>query len=273
MPIDRTHLTDRQADDFATISDINDVYHAVNNLKSFSSDDSQDDLFVNRGSVEAGDRGIKFMLTSSSWMRMFWDNASNMFRFINQGGTLQKIAIANGTAATHGVTKGQLDSAINALQLEVTGAIKMYAGTAAPSGYLLCDGTQISRATYASLFAVIGTTYGNGNGSSTFHLPDLRGRVAMGLDNMGGVTAGRVTSASAGGANADNLGGTGGSETHVLTDAELPSSIKQPGGTTFGLTSSGSPLGWGQLKSPTLGNDDPFSITSPWLALNAIIKT
>lgn len=52
------------------------------------------------------------------------------------------------------------------------GAISMYAGTVAPSGYLLCDGSAVSRSTYSALFAVIGTTYGTGNGSTTFNLPN-----------------------------------------------------------------------------------------------------
>lgn len=60
------------------------------------------------------------------------------------------------------------------------GTLFQYAGTSAPGGYLVCDGSAISRTTYADLYAAIGTTYGAGNGSSTFNLPDLRGRVAVG---------------------------------------------------------------------------------------------
>ena len=63
---------------------------------------------------------------------------------------------------------------------EATGTIKMWSGAAAPSGYLLCDGSAVSRATYADLFAVCGTAFGAGNGTTTFNLPDLRGRVPLG---------------------------------------------------------------------------------------------
>ena len=74
-----------------------------------------------------------------------------------------------------------------------TGALTAFAGSTAPQGWLLCYGQAVSRTTYANLFAVIGTTYGTGDGSTTFNLPDLRGRTVAGLDNMGGTDAGRLT--------------------------------------------------------------------------------
>jgi hypothetical protein len=60
------------------------------------------------------------------------------------------------------------------------GMVAAYAGSSAPSGWLLCDGTAVSRTTYSALFAAIGTSYGAGDGSTTFNLPDLRGRVPVG---------------------------------------------------------------------------------------------
>ena len=62
------------------------------------------------------------------------------------------------------------------------GAVEMYAGSTAPTGWLLCDGSAVSRTTYSALFAIIGTTYGTGDGSTTFNLPDLKGKVAVGVD-------------------------------------------------------------------------------------------
>ena len=62
----------------------------------------------------------------------------------------------------------------------IVGEIKMYGGGSAPTGWLLCDGTAVSRTTYADLFAVLSTTYGAGNGSSTFNLPNFGGRVPIG---------------------------------------------------------------------------------------------
>lgn len=71
-------------------------------------------------------------------------------------------------------------SAANLQRLLPTGTMLPYAAAAAPSFFLACDGSAISRTTYAALFAVIGTTYGAGNGSTTFNLPDARGRVIVG---------------------------------------------------------------------------------------------
>lgn len=67
-----------------------------------------------------------------------------------------------------------------------TGAIFAYGGATAPTGWLICDGSPVSRTTYSLLFAVIGTLYGAGDGSTTFNLPDLRGRVAAGWAASGG---------------------------------------------------------------------------------------
>lgn len=97
------------------------------------------------------------------------------------------------------------------------GAVLPYAGATAPSGYLLCDGQAVSRVTYAALFALISTTYGLGDGSLTFNVPDLRGRFPLGKDDMGGSSAGRVTATEA-----DNLGQGSGAESHVLTESEMP---------------------------------------------------
>jgi len=96
------------------------------------------------------------------------------------------------------------------------GVVVPFAGTGAPTGWLMCFGQAVSRSTYANLFTVISTTYGIGDGSTTFNLPDLRGRVAAGLDNMGGTDAGRLDWANA-------AGTTGGAQTHTLTISEMPS--------------------------------------------------
>jgi microcystin-dependent protein len=65
------------------------------------------------------------------------------------------------------------------------GTVTQYAGSAAPTGWLLCNGSAISRSTYATLFSAVGTTYGAGDGSTTFNLPDLRGRTAVGYFSGG----------------------------------------------------------------------------------------
>ena len=102
-----------------------------------------------------------------------------------------------------------------------SGVVSAYAGSSAPSGWLLCYGQAVSRTTYADLFTAISTTYGSGDGSTTFNLPDLRGRVVAGQDDMGSTSANRLTNQS-GGLNGDTLGATGGSETHTLAITEIP---------------------------------------------------
>lgn len=99
------------------------------------------------------------------------------------------------------------------------GAVIPYAGSAAPAGWLFCGGQAVNRSDYAALFAAIGTTYGVGDGSTTFNLPDLRGRVIAGEDDMGGTAANRLTSGGSGVAGA-TLGASGGAETVTLTSAQ-----------------------------------------------------
>jgi len=113
---------------------------------------------------------------------------------------------------------GQLSFADVAASAFNSGMLMPYAGASAPTGWLLCYGQAISRTTYADLFAVVGTTYGNGDGSTTFNLPDLRGRVVAGKDDMGGSSANRLTSAL----NGDSLGAAGGDEEHTLSTAQMP---------------------------------------------------
>lgn len=103
----------------------------------------------------------------------------------------------------------------------MTGTILDFAGNTAPNGWLLCYGQAISRAAYPNLFAKIGTTFGAGDGATTFNVPDARGRAAIGKDDMGGTAAGRVTAAG-GGIAAATLGATGGAEAHALTTAQMP---------------------------------------------------
>lgn len=88
------------------------------------------------------------------------------------------------------------------------GSITMFAADTAPSGWLLCRGQAVSRTTYADLFAVIGTIYGVGNGSTTFNLPDLQGRVPVGV--------------STGETEFNTIGKTGGAKTESLTASQIP---------------------------------------------------
>jgi len=123
------------------------------------------------------------------------------------------------------------------------GATFEYAGSTAPAGYLLCDGSAVSRTTYANLYAVIGTTYGTGDGSTTFALPDIRGKFPLGKTASGTYTT---------------LGGTGGETTHTLTTSEMPSHTH-----TVPLTS------WNAHSGTALSNDTPYYSSSGTAATNS----
>lgn len=131
---------------------------------------------------------------------------------------LFKVAVANGfTTITNANLTDEREWANEAPSASPTGALMMYAGATAPTGWLLCYGQAISRSTYARLFTAISTAYGTGDGSTTFNVPDLRGRLPLGKDNMGGSSADRVTATQA-----DNLGQGSGAETHTLAASEIP---------------------------------------------------
>ena len=114
--------------------------------------------------------------------------------------------IANSvTGSSVGVATGTLTQ---------TGDVKFFSGPSAnlAAGWLICNGAPISRTTYATLYAAISTTWGIGDGATTFNIPDLRGRVPAGADNMGGSFAGRITSASISSNAPAVLGAAGGSQ-------------------------------------------------------------
>lgn len=97
-----------------------------------------------------------------------------------------------------------------------------------PAGWIACYGQAVSRTGYPELFNLLSTTYGSGDGTTTFNLPDLRGRNVVGQDNMGGVAAGRVTTAGSG-IDGLTIGAVGGGQSIVLGATNLPN-------TTIGVT-------------------------------------
>lgn len=105
--------------------------------------------------------------------------------------------VANGVNDTTAVTPRKLKDQINRSGLgNPTGAVIAFAGGAIPDGYLLCDGSAVRRSLYDNLFDVIGCDFGDGNGNTTFNLPDLRGEFIRGLDNNKGVDPNRVLGSS-----------------------------------------------------------------------------
>ena len=137
--------------------------------------------------------------------------------------------------------------------LAPVGSILAYAGSSAPTGWLLCQGQAVSRSTYAALYAAIGTVYGTGDGSTTFNLPDLQGRTVIGSGSGSGLTA-RTLAAKIG------------EETHTLTIAEIPA---HGGHTTDSYAASG---GGGYTGSANKGGGGAHNNMQPSLVLSYIIR-
>lgn len=147
------------------------------------------------------------------------------------------------------------------------GCVESFAGSVAPSGWLLCDGSTISRTTYQILFATIGTTFGAGDGATTFTLPDMKGRISVGAGHGTNLTN-RI------------LGVKDGEENHLLTLNEIPAhthtydkqngvqNIIAPAGA--GITAADDPTS--TVNSGSAGGGAAHNVMQPYLVLNHIIK-
>lgn len=155
-----------------------------------------------------------------------------------------------------------------------SGTFLLWGTNTAPDGYVIADGTAVSRTTYAALFALYGTTYGAGNGTTTFNLPDLRGRVPVGRHT--------------GQTEFDTLAETGGSRTHTLGISEIPahnhdvptdfgpSSMQHMSGATGRVAQTGTGAAGAANPLPLTGNTGgggAHNNLQPYLVLNYIIKT
>ena len=171
-------------------------------------------------------------------------------------GVIEEIALGTGLTLA-GTT---LNAAVTAAF--PTGGIVMWGTTTAPTGFVLCDGTAISRTTYSDLFTVIGTTYGAGNGTTTFNVPDMRQRFPLGKAAAG---------------TGSTLAGTGGAIDHLHSvdiasfdsGADFPAGIlaAAPGGVNVGVSDTPHIHDVNPPSTNTSTNNPPF------LALNFIIKT
>lgn len=144
-----------------------------------------------------------------------------------------------------------------------TGSIVMFAASSAPSGWIICDGSAVSRTTYATLFSTIGTTFGVGDGSTTFNLPNFQGNVPVGFKT--------------GDTNFGTLGQTGGEVTHLLTITEMPShahglSLNGSGGAAFSVTAPGV-NGSTSNSTGSNGGGGAHNNLQPYLTVYFIIKT
>lgn len=189
-----------------------------------------------------------------------------------------------------------------------TGTIQDFAGTVVPDGFLLCDGTAVSRVNYPNLFSVIGVAWGIGDGSTTFNLPNLIDRTTLGSTSGGVGTTGGADSATLDVANlpAHNHGITDPGHTHAVTDPQHTHAITDPGhvhtsliansinttGANVGATQAGNtgsattgitvnPASTGVtvntavtgITTDDTGSGDPISILPPYASVIKMIKT
>ena len=159
------------------------------------------------------------------------------------------------------------DTSINPVQNKVVkeyvdnfipkGVINTYAGSTAPNGWLICDGSAISRSTYSDLFNVIGTTYGIGDGDTTFNLPDLKGKIPVGYDISD--------------SDFNVVGKTGGEKTHTISILELPRGIvydEEKSSGEYCHYADGGSRGYKVTKN----TNQPHNIMQPYITMNYIIK-
>jgi microcystin-dependent protein len=191
------------------------------------------------------------------------------------------VTAATQTAGTNDTTVATT-AYVDALNMVPAGAITQYGAASAPTGWLLCDGTAVSRTTYSALFAIVSTTYGTGDGSTTFNLPDLQDRIPVGRND----TSGTFNVA---------LGSTGGVEDVTLTGAQSGTSAhghtinsSAEGAAHHGHTGGGQPVGLSSAATPSVGTysgsdgvQDSVAASAgsshtnlqPYLVVNFIIKT
>lgn len=170
----------------------------------------------------------------------------------------QKLQIVFRAANNDWQIVGQRTTGSNAdvtARVTPVGTIIPYGGSVLPAGYLWAAGGTVSRTAYAELFAVYGTTYGAGDGSTTFGLPDWRGRTPFGKDDMGGTAANRLTSTF--GIDGATLGATGGAQSTTLITANLPAHNHTATVTDPGHTHAQTVTSDGGLTGPATGGGYP----------------
>jgi microcystin-dependent protein len=269
----------------------------------------------------SGRSGSSDRLASATTFALSGDVAPSSFEFDGQtGGSTKTFAVSiadsfisnkevtydagnadelllNVTTGTTGVRRITKRNFLKTIPLVPAGAMMPFGGEEAPTGWLLCDGSEVNKTDYNALWIAIQHNFKDAslvsdNGVSFFTLPDFRGRFALGLDNMGGPSANRVTDLAA-----DAIGGNAGTETKSIATNNLPehehdlegasgtqfygvrvgagepvddnaiSLPIEPGlGGTQGIASSG-----GIKTEATLGA--PIDVMNPFLAVNYIIYT
>ena len=236
--------------------------------------------------VNSGDRPVK---TNTALLYNGSTNAITATSFIGTATNATNLTgsgtISSSTTAT---TQTQTDTSTKVATNEFAngvvpiGSVQMYIATTAPNNnWKVCDGSAVSRTTYATLFTLVGTTFGSGDGSTTFNLPDMRERMVYGYKNS-----------------TNSMGAVGGAKTVTLTTTELPAHTHAPGtlavtatlptgcltrNVSGGITArTGPTTALYDTSSVTVnamtgvsastGSGSAFGILPPYLSLNYIIK-
>lgn len=236
-----------------------------------------DDTTINMSIGTKGTTG-KIKLQRETWIR-----TNNKLKFWNTANTFgSSIAAPSAQAADIDYTlptSVSSNDSFNSYFLNCTaagvmswaravpeGTVVAWAGTTPPTGWLVCDGSAVSRTTYPNLFSVCGTQFGAGDGSTTFNLPNQARRSIVGKGGTGTATLG------------NNIGATGGEETHVLTTAELASHTHAltMSNTTIGYSTGGTSftglISIGSTNTNSTGSDTGHNTYHPSLVMNHIIK-
>lgn len=175
-------------------------------------------------------------------------------------------------------TNFQMISGVNPTNLTPAGFIQMYGGSTAPSGWLFCDGSAVSRTTYADLFAIVSTTFGAGDTTTTFNVPDMRGRAPVGVGTgTGGGTSGTGLPTGGDALTARARAAWIGEETHVLTTPEIPShthtlTLNSTGSVTPGQFSASANANPVTNTTAATGGGGAHNNVQPIMTVNFIIK-
>lgn len=253
--------------------------------------------------LETADLGVQVLDDDTVDTQHLVDAAVETAKIANSAVTTAKIqtaAVTTAKLADLNVTEAKLAAAV-VNRLVPAGTVVDYAGTTAPTGWEMCYGQIVLDTDYPALYAAIGATYNTGGETvHQFRLPDLRGYVVAGKDNMGGTSANRLTDADDG-LNGDTLGDTGGSETQTLVTGNLPpytpagtngtsavtigtqgagaivanggSLAATGGGATWGATTlTGTAAAQTFTGTAQGGTSTAFGVIQPTIILNKIIK-
>lgn len=229
----------------------NDVWQSVESSTADWGLPSKDNQLVIASPSESGLKVSYSDITANDFENIAFKNKANDF----VGKNTVPTPTLNDTKQIANVefVKTNLNLAVPA------GTIIMYGSNTAPNGYIACNGAAISRTTYASLFNVIGTSFGAGNGSTTFNLPDFNNRFAYG-------------------SNGSNLGSKGGEATHTLTINEMPShthTMNTLNVTAWDKTYKSGSLAQGTMspvQSSATGGNQPHNNIPPYTAIRFYIK-